>query len=135
MTMDHPATPEETMAQPLARIRLLQKKSSERRGAQRDCRVLEATLKYAGRFCEVEVLDLSEGGAFVVAEDEVPCLADALTLAVELPDEGTSVLVIGRVRRVGLTSRELGRRGGFGVEFTRFYSDEGKRSLSRYLAA
>ncbi|HOX42346.1 MAG TPA: PilZ domain-containing protein [Myxococcota bacterium] len=123
------------MAQPLARIRLTHRQASDRRGSRRDRRVLDATLKYAGRFSEVEVLDLSERGAFVVADDEVPVLADTLTLAVELPEEGTSVLVVGRVRRVGLSSRELGRRGGFGVEFTRFYSDGGRRSLSRHLAA
>ncbi len=122
-------------AAPLARIRLARQARAERRQGERDRRVLGATLKYAGRFSEVEVLDLSEGGAFVVAEDEVPALADALTLAVELPGEGTSVLVIGRVRRVGLTSRELDRRGGFGIEFTRFYSEAGRQSLSRHLAA
>jgi hypothetical protein len=132
--MNHPKNQKAAReAMPFAR--LVRQGPAERRGSRRDRRLLEASLKYAGRFSEVEVHELSERGAWVVAEDEVPVLSDAVTLVVDLPEAGASVMVVGRVRRVGLTSRVLGRRGGFGIEFTRFFTEGGKHTLSRYLAA
>ncbi|MBN2496162.1 MAG: PilZ domain-containing protein [Deltaproteobacteria bacterium] len=118
-------------AQALARIRLIRR---ERRGAERDRRLLEGTLKYRGDFCSVELLDLSAQGAFVTGP-ALPGLSDSVTINIDLPLGGGTVMISGRVRRVAMGSRALERAGGFGVEFTRFYSQAGQSSLRRYLAA
>jgi Tfp pilus assembly protein PilZ len=90
-------------------------------------------MKYCGDFLAVEVFNLSKRGAFVVA-NRVPELSDSVTLAIDLP-QGDSVMVSGRVRRVALGSRAISRPGGFGVEFTRFYTQVGRENLNQHLAA
>jgi hypothetical protein len=120
-------------AQPLARIRLKTKSAPDRRGGQRDRRMLEATVKYQGQFHHLEVHNLSETGAYAVAPF-TPMLADSLTLNIDMPHLGGSVMISGRVRRIGLSSRALQRQGGFGIEFTRFYSPAGRQCLSAHLA-
>jgi Tfp pilus assembly protein PilZ len=104
----------------------------ERREGQRDRRILDATMKYQGAFSGVEVRDVSQSGAYVVA-DAVPCLSDTVTLALDLPSLGGSILVSGRVRRVTIGSRLYKRDGGFGVQFTHFYSYSGEEILRRHL--
>ena len=69
------------------------------------------------------------------ARSMVPEFADAVTLNIELPDLGCTVMISGRVRRVAPGSRELDRLGGFGLEFTRFYSGVGRDSLRQHLVA
>jgi hypothetical protein len=44
-------------------------------------------------------------------------------------------MVTGRVRRVSLSSKLLPKSGGFGVEFTRFYTRVGLEELKNHLAA
>lgn len=117
----------------LARIRLVRKSAPERRVAARDRRLLEATVKYRGQFHHLEVHDLSESGAWAIGPF-VPALADALTLNIDMPHLGGSVMITGRVRRVGLSNRALARQGGFGIEFTRFYSPVGRQTLQSHLA-
>ena len=119
-------------AAPLARIRLTRKPTRERRTKGRDRRLLGATMKYRGQFHHVEVRDLSLAGAFAVAP-VIPGLADSITLNIELPLTGQTVMITGRVRRVGLTNRALEQPGGFGLEFTRFYSHLGRQSLEQHL--
>jgi PilZ domain. len=113
-------------------IRLPKRLGHERREGQRDRRILDATMKYRGTFSGVEVRDVSQSGAYVVA-DAVPCLSDTITLALDLPTLGGSVLVSGRVRRVTIGSRIFERDGGFGVQFTHFYSHSGKDILHRHI--
>lgn len=117
----------------IARIRLAVKPRRERRTTSRDRRILEGTIKYQGCFFNVEVTDVSESGAYLVAP-VVPEHADCLTLAIGLPALGKSVMVSGRVRRVGLGSRVQHRPGGFGIQFTRFFSRGGHDSLKEHLA-
>ena len=119
-------------AAPLARIRLARKSIKERRTRDRDRRLLEATMKYRGQFHHVEVRDLSLSGAYAVA-GLTPDLADSVTLNIELPHLGGTVMITGRVRRVGLGSRALERQGGFGIEFTRFYTSVGRQTLQHHL--
>ena len=119
-------------AAPLARIRLTRKPAKERRTKGRDRRLLEATMKYRGEFHHVEVRDLSLAGAFAIAP-VIPVLADSITLNIELPLTGETVMITGRVRRVGLSSRSLEQPGGFGLEFTRFYSSLGRQCLEHHL--
>ena len=121
-------------AAPLARIPLARKPVNERRTKNRDRRLLEATMKYRGEFHHVEVRDLSLAGAFAVAP-VIPGLADSITLNIDLPHMGGTVMITGRVRRVGLGSREFEREGGFGLEFTRFYSSVGQETLQQHLDA
>jgi hypothetical protein len=113
-------------------IRLPKSLRHERREGQRDRRILDATMKYQGAFSGVEVRDVSQSGAYVVAE-AVPCLSDTVTLALDLPAIGGSVLVSGRVRRVTMGSRLYDRDGGFGVQFTHFYSHSGEEILHRHI--
>ena len=108
--------------------------SRDRRSGERDRRVLEGTVKYRGAFFSVEVHDLSATGAYAVCEF-TPCLKDSITLNIDFPHMGGSVMVTGRIRRVGLSSRELQRQGGFGIQFTRFYSGYGKDTLVKHLVA
>jgi len=116
----------------LARISLARKPVKERRTKSRDRRLLDATMKYRGQFHHIEVRDLSLAGAFAVAP-VTPEMADSITLNIELPLLGSTVMITGRVRRVGLSSRAMERAGGFGVEFTRFYSSVGLESLQHHL--
>lgn len=104
----------------------------ERREGNRDRRVLDATMKYQGAYSGVEVLDVSESGAFVVA-GAVPNLSDTVTLALDLPSLGGSIMVSGRVRRVTMGSRIYKRDGGFGVQFTHFYSHSGEQLLRQHI--
>ena len=105
----------------------------ERRTTHRDRRPLDATMKFCGTFTRVVIANLSESGAYVIAPT-LPVLSDSITLNINLPEEGASVMVSGRVRRVALASKALQSPGGFGVEFTRFYSPIGRLSLLRHLA-
>ncbi len=114
-------------------IRLPKRLRHERREGRRDRRILDATMKYQGTFTDVEVKDVSQSGAYVVAE-AIPCLSDTVTLALDLPSFGGSVLVSGRVRRVTVSSRLYERDGGFGVQFTHFYSYSGKEILCKHLS-
>jgi hypothetical protein len=113
----------------LARVR---HKRRNRRTADRDRRMLDGTLKYRGQFLEVELHNLSESGAFAVAPI-TPRLADLVTINIDLPELGRTVMITGRVRRVGLSSRALSLPGGFGIEFTRFYSQDGQKTLHEHL--
>lgn len=106
-------------------------RSSDRRLGQRDRQILDGIMKYRGEFMPVEILNLSDKGAFVVAPT-VPALADAVTLTVDLPQLGMGVMVTGRVRRVTMGSRIFDCEGGFGVEFVRFYSPVGPSSLREH---
>jgi len=121
-------------ASPIARLKLKRREQRERRMARRDRRILEATMKYQGNFVNIEVIDVSESGAYVIAP-VLPEFADCVTLAIGLPEVGSSVMVSGRVRRVGLGSRALRQRGGIGIEFTRYYTATGRDCLKRHLAA
>jgi Tfp pilus assembly protein PilZ len=114
-------------------IRLPKRLGHERREGWRDRRILDATMKYQGIFSGVEVRDVSQSGAYVVAE-AVPNLSDTVTLALDLPTVGGMVLVSGRVRRVTIGSRVNARDGGFGVQFTQFYSHSGKDILRKHLS-
>ncbi len=105
----------------------------DRRATHRDRRPLEATMKFGGMFSRVVVANLSEGGAYIITP-ALPALSDSITLNITLPEEGASVMVSGRVRRVALSSKALQTPGGFGVEFTRFYSPAGRLNLLRHLA-
>ena len=105
----------------------------ERRTTHRDRRPLDATMKFCGTFTRVVIANLSESGAYVIAPT-LPVLSDSITLNINLPEEGASVMVSGRVRRVALASKALQSPGGFGVEFTRFYSPAGRLSLLKHLA-
>lgn len=107
---------------------------SNRRTGYRDRRMLDATLKYRGEYMQVDLFDLSESGAYLVGPC-TPTLADSVTINIELPHLACTVMITGRVRRVGLSSRALERQGGFGIEFTRFYTQVGQNSLEQYLAA
>lgn len=106
----------------------------ERRAGRRDRRVLEGTMKYQGDFIPVEVIDLSEHGAYVLAPI-MPELCDIVTLNIGLAGIGNSVMISGRVRRVALGSRVMSRQGGFGVQFTRFYTRVGRHALQEHLVA
>jgi Tfp pilus assembly protein PilZ len=119
---------------PVARIRLAKRRARERRGAERDRRILEGTMKYQGQYMTVEVVDVSENGAYVVAPT-MPEFSDCVTLSIGLPQLGGSVMVTGRVRRVAMSSRALSRPGGFGIQFTRYYTSTGKDTLHAHLAA
>jgi Tfp pilus assembly protein PilZ len=119
---------------PAVQLALSSNVRRERRGGQRDRRLLEGTMKYRGDFAQVEIVNLSDGGAYVVA-NQTPELADLVTLNIELPCLGCSVMISGRVRRVAPGSRAIPRAGGFGVQFTRFYSRVGRDSLQQHLAA
>ena len=119
---------------PIARLSLKQKSIKERRQTGRDRRILEGTMKYQGQYLQVEVADVSESGAYIVAA-AMPELADCVTLSIGLPGIGGSVMVSGRVRRVGLSSRALRRPGGFGIQFTRYFTSVGRDTLKEHLAA
>ena len=106
----------------------------ERRAGRRDRRVLEGTMKYQGDFIPVEVIDLSEHGAYVLAPI-MPELCDIVTLNIGLAGIGNSVMISGRVRRVALGSRIMSRPGGFGIQFTRFYTRVGRHALQEHLVA
>jgi len=108
--------------------------SRERRAGRRDRRVLEGTMKYQGDFIPVEVIDLSEHGAYVLAPI-MPELCDIVTLNIGLAGVGNSVMISGRVRRVALGSRVMSRQGGFGIQFTRFYTGVGRHALKEHLVA
>jgi hypothetical protein len=60
-------------------------RSSDRRASMRDRRLLDGTLKYRGDYLGVEVVDLSEAGAFVQAPF-TPELSDVVTLTIGLWD-------------------------------------------------
>ena len=106
----------------------------ERRDGERDRRLLDATMKYRGEFMKVELYDLSESGAYIVAPC-MPAYSDSVTITIELFHLGATVMITGRVRRIDLSSRALERRGGFAIEFTRFYSTWGRDNLRQHLAA
>lgn len=106
----------------------------ERRAGRRDRRVLEGTMKYQGDFIPVEVIDLSEHGAYVLAPI-MPELCDIVTINIGLAGIGNSVMISGRVRRVALGSRVMSRPGGFGIQFTRFYTRVGRHALKEHLVA
>lgn len=106
----------------------------ERRAGRRDRRVLEGTMKYQGDFIPVEVIDLSEHGAYVLAPI-MPELCDIVTINIGLAGIGNSVMISGRVRRVALGSRVMSRPGGFGIQFTRFYTRVGRYALKEHLVA
>jgi hypothetical protein len=108
--------------------------SRERRAGRRDRRVLEGTMKYQGDFIPVEVIDLSEHGAYVLAPI-MPELCDIVTINIGLAGIGNSVMISGRVRRVALGSRVMSRPGGFGIQFTRFYTRVGRHALKDHLVA
>jgi hypothetical protein len=91
-------------------------------------------MKYRGEYMQIEISNLSEKGAYVVAPT-TPHLDDGVTLVIEVPEHGMSFMVTGRVKRVGLGSRVLQRQSGFGIEFTRFYSSAGKSTLSNHIYA
>ncbi len=116
---------------PMARIRLQRRAARERRTSGRSRILLEGTLKYAGQFVQVDITDLSESGAMVRCP-VLPEFSDSATLAIRLPDGGP-IMVTGRVRRFSLGSREC--CGGFGIEFTRFYTQSGREMLREHLAA
>jgi len=105
-----------------------------RRAGQRDRRLLSGTMKYRGEFTTIEVMNLSEAGAYVVAS-QTPALSDCVTLSIPLPCCGGGLTVIGRVRRVAPGSRALSQPGGFGLQFTRFFSSVGRADLQRHLVA
>ncbi len=117
---------------PIAKIRLHRRKTTERRSSGRDMRMLDGTMKYRGEFHHVEIHNISESGAWAVAPVTVG-LSDCVTINVDLPELGGTVMITGRVRRVGLSSRALDRQGGFGLQFTRFYTGEGKAVLKTHL--
>ncbi|MBW1872876.1 MAG: PilZ domain-containing protein [Deltaproteobacteria bacterium] len=119
---------------PIARLNLKRKSIKERRQTGRDRRILDGTMKYQGQYMHVEVANLSESGAYVIAA-AMPELADCVTLSIGLPGIGSSVMVSGRVRRVALSSRALHRPGGFGIQFTRYYTSVGRNTLKDHLAA
>jgi Tfp pilus assembly protein PilZ len=119
---------------PIGRIPLASRKTPERRDSNRDRRILEGTMKYMGEFLTVEVLNVSENGAYVVAP-VMPSMTDSVTIAINLPELGGSVMVAGRVRRVTIGSRVLQRPGGFGIQFTRYYTPVGQSILREHLAA
>lgn len=106
----------------------------ERRAGGRDRRLLCGTMKYRGEFTAIEVMNLSEAGAYVVAT-QTPSLSDCVTLSIPLPCCGGGLTVTGRVRRVAPGSRALSQPGGFGLQFTRFFSSVGRTDLQRHLAA
>ncbi len=118
---------------PLARLRLHKRRIANRRTAERDRRLLDGTMKYRGQFHHVELRDLSASGAYAVAP-VTPALTDSITLSIDMPHLGSTVMVTGRVRRVGLSSRALERAGGFAIEFTRFYTPVGRQTLGAHLA-
>jgi hypothetical protein len=118
----------------ISRVELVTRPAKERRAGSRDRRLLDGTMKYRGEFAGVEVINLSEHGAYIQAPF-TPELYDIVTLTIGLPDAGGSVMISGRVRRVSLHSKVLQRHGGFGVEFTRFYTSVGKSELGTHLAA
>lgn len=117
----------------ISRVELVKRPTKERRAGSRDRRLLDGTMKYRGEFTGVEVINLSQHGAFIQAPF-TPELYDIVTLTIGLPDSG-SVMISGRVRRVSLHSKVLQRQGGFGIEFTRFYTTVGKSELGSHLAA
>jgi Tfp pilus assembly protein PilZ len=105
----------------------------ERRGTRRDRRVLGGTMKYQGQFMSVEVLNLSRGGAYVVAPT-IPDQADTVTITLDLPLSDGPVMVTGRVCGMTLSSRSLDRPAGFGIRFTRFFTAVGQNCLEKHLA-
>jgi Tfp pilus assembly protein PilZ len=105
----------------------------ERRAARRDRRVLGGTMKYRGQFMSVEILNLSSGGAYLVAPT-VPDRADTVTIVLDLPLSDGPVMVAGRVCGMTLSSRTLDRPAGFGVRFTRFFTTLGQDCLQKHLA-
>jgi hypothetical protein len=119
---------------PLSEKKPTRRLQRERRAGRRDRRVLEGTMKYQGDYVPVEVIDLSEHGAYVLAPI-MPELCDIVTINIGLAGVGNSVMISGRVRRVALGSRVMRRPGGFGVQFTRFYTRVGRHSLKEHLAA
>ena len=119
-----PLTPKEPRKRP----------NRERRAGRRDRRFLEGTMKYRGDFIPVEVIDLSEHGAYLLAPI-MPELCDIVTINIGLAGLGNSVMISGRVRRVALGSRVMARPGGFGIQFTRFYTRVGHHALQEHLVA
>jgi hypothetical protein len=91
-------------------------------------------MKYQGEFIPIEIIDLSENGAYVLAPT-MPELCDIVTLNIGLAGVGNSVMISGRVRRVALGSRVMLRPGGFGIQFTRFYTRVGRDALQEHLVA
>lgn len=106
----------------------------ERRAGRRDRRVLEGTMKYQGDYISIEIIDLSEHGAYILAPI-MPELCDIVTLNIGLVGVGNSVMISGRVRRVALGSRVMCRPGGLGIQFTRFYTRVGRHALKEHLVA
>ena len=119
---------------PLTQLKSAKRPNRERRAGHRDRRVLEGTMKYRGDFIPVEVIDLSEHGAYLLAPI-MPELCDIVTINIGLAGLGNSVMISGRVRRVALGSRVMSRPGGFGVQFTRFYTRVGRHALQEHLVA
>jgi hypothetical protein len=95
---------------------------------------MDGTMKYQGEYISVEVIDLSEHGAYVLAPI-MPELCDVVTLNIGLSGVGDSVMISGRVRRVTLGSRIMRRPGGFCIQFTRFYTRVGRHALKEHLVA
>ncbi len=106
----------------------------ERRVSPRDGRKLHGTIKYRGNYKKVTISSLNEKGAYVIVDD-VLHLGDGVCLSIRLPGEGETVMVTGEVRRVGLSSRIQNRPSGFGLAFTRYYTQMGKHSIERHLSS
>ena len=118
----------------VARLKLVRKPARERRSSQRDRRLLEGTMKFRGRFSEVEILDISSSGALLSTSD-LPDWHDVVALTFSLPETGETVMVAGRVCRFVPQSRFQHRAARIAVRFTRFFSRTGSEALSRHLAA
>ena len=109
------------------------KKSTERRSSGRDRRILDGIMKYCGDFLPIELMDLSENGAYIHSPNITPSLLDSLTVSIDFPQLGCSVTVVGRVRRVGLGSREFDQKSGFGLQFTRYFTPVGQDMVRQHL--
>ncbi len=119
---------------PFDRYQMSRRSLAERRTGKRDWRILEGTMKYQGEYTQIEVINLSDNGAYVIAPC-VPQLSDGVTLTIVFPGLGSSIMVTGRVRRVSPGSKVLQKLGGFGLQFTRFYTNAGLKVLNKHLTA
>ncbi len=118
----------------IARLKLARKPVRERRSSSRDRRLMEGTMKFRGKFSEIEILDVSSSGA-LISSQELPDWQDTVAITFCLPESGETVMVTGRVCRFVPASRFQRRQGRIAVRFTRFFSRQGQQALSRHLAA
>jgi hypothetical protein len=114
----------------MEKSRSFYKNRPERRFHDRDLRVLDGTVKYHKEFHPIEILNLSTTGAYAIA-DFTPELTVRITLNIEFCSGST--MVTGFVRRIGLSSLALHRQGGFGIEFTNFFTSYGQENLNHHL--